>query len=154
MSRSPDYVVSCVLSRLAEMSRRQVSAASLGGKYLRSPFVHRYLYIATCTSLCHRSSIHVDGLDIQYLAHPFDGMCDVVVPPCFPLCYIGTLCGLANSPICQHPLCCYSPPQSIDRAHFGDARLRWRVFWRFPSETPCCLFVYVDRTIHALFLRG
>jgi len=72
-------------------------------------------------------------------------MCDVVVPPCFPLCYIGTLCGLANSPICQHPLCCYSPPQSIDRAHFGDARLRWRVFWRFPSETPCCLFVYVDR---------
>ena len=35
MSGSPDYVVLCVLARLAKMSRQQVSAASLGGKYLR-----------------------------------------------------------------------------------------------------------------------
>jgi hypothetical protein len=35
MSRSPDYVVLCVLACLAEMPRRQVLAASLGGKYLR-----------------------------------------------------------------------------------------------------------------------
>jgi hypothetical protein len=35
MSGSPDYVVLCVLARLAEMSRRQVSAASLGSKCLR-----------------------------------------------------------------------------------------------------------------------
>jgi hypothetical protein len=35
MSGSPDYVVLYVLACLAKMSRRQVSVASLGGKYLR-----------------------------------------------------------------------------------------------------------------------
>ena len=72
---------------LGGKSRRQVSAASTYDVWMRS-------------------LQHPRGwLDMQYLAHPFDGMCNVVVPPCFPLCYIGTLCGLANSPICQHPLC-------------------------------------------------
>ena len=34
-----------------------------------------------------------------------------------------------------------------DGEHFRDGEdfLRWRVFWRCPSETPCCLIVYVDR---------
>ncbi len=74
---------------LSGKSRRQVSAAST--------------YVVWMPSLQHPRG----WLDMRYLAHPFNGMCNVIVPPCFPLCYIGTLCGLANSQICQHPLCCY-----------------------------------------------
>ena len=51
-------------------------------------------------------------LDVQYLAHPFDGMFDVIVPPRFSvrrdcsasLLAFGTLCCLAVSLIHQHPL--------------------------------------------------
>ena len=41
MSGSPDYVVLCVLACLAKMSRRQVSAASLGGKSCLRRFLAR-----------------------------------------------------------------------------------------------------------------
>ncbi len=79
-----------------------VSPKCLGGKSWRKVSAAS-TYVMWMQSLQHPRG----WLDMRHLAHPFDGMCDVIVPPCFPLCYIGTLCGLANSHICQHPLCCY-----------------------------------------------
>ncbi len=125
MSGSPDYVVLCVLARLAEMSWRQVSAAST--------------YVVWMPLLQHPRG----WLDMWYLAHPFDGMCNVIVPLCFPLCYIGTLCGLANSQICQHPLCCYIVLRFLSLSAWRlDGLTARRFTW---IDNPRNIVDYVDR---------
>ncbi len=101
-------------------------------------------------------------LGMQYLAHPFDCMCNVIVPPCFLLCCIGTLLVLRGDalpldPISQLPwfdMVVSADVANVPKWEVISSKMQFQSHLSFRCNPNCirCLFTWIDDPQNILFL--